>query len=384
VTVARSDYGIYQPVWDAILAHPDLELKLVVGAAHLEERYGLTVRDIERDGYPIAARVPMLEGGDEPINIARASGRGTMGFAEAFANIQPDIILLLGDRYEMHAAAVAAVPFLTPIAHLHGGEETTGAIDNSYRNAITKMSHLHYVSNELHAQRVIQMGEDPANVVISGAPAIDRLLTMEHPSREEIEQRLGHSLPEKFLIGTFHPVTTEYGQATEQARTFLEAVLASGLPTVLTMPNADTGGSAVRAEIAKHAGNPNLMVHENLGARFYPAVMNLATAMIGNSSSGIIEAASLHLPVINIGNRQEGRAQSGNVINVACDKDMILNAIKKATSDEFRQHVCTVQNVYGSGDAGKVIADHIARVELGVRLVKKAFHDYPGIQTGIS
>lgn len=377
VTVARSDYGIYQPVWDAILAHPDLELDLVVAAAHLDDRYGHTIDQIQRDGYPIAAEVPMLEPGDTPLDMARASGRGTMGFAEAYANTPHDALLLLGDRFEMHAAAVAAVPFLTPIAHLHGGEETTGAVDNSYRHSITKLSHLHFVSNQQHADRVIQMGENPAHVFVSGAPAIDRMLGSHHPGRTEIEQHLGHALPDRFLIATFHPVTTEYQQAGEQADAFLSALFEFGMPTLLTLPNADMGGLAVREAVSRHAINKLLMVHENLGARLYPAVMALAEAMVGNSSSGIIEAASLHLPVVNIGTRQEGRMRSGNVIDVATTQEAIVAGLRQATSPDFRRYVQGVQNVYGSGDAGKLIAQTLAEVDLGPRLIRKAFCDQP-------
>ncbi len=375
VSVARSDYGIYTPVFDAIAAHPDLELGVVAAAAHLSPDFGFTVQLIEQAGYPVVERVEMLLAGDSPGSIARSSGIGTTGFATAFDRQAFDIIVLLGDRFEMMAAAVAAVPFLTPLAHIHGGEETTGAIDNQYRHAITKLSHQHFVSTDLHAQRVIQMGENPARVRVVGAPTIDRLLSRKFRSRQEVSEALGRQLPESFLVGTFHPVTTDFASAYDQTQVFLQACRDVGVPLLLTMPNADTGGREVRRAISDVQPGDWLWTYENLGAELYADVMHHAAAMVGNSSSGIIEAASLHLPVVNIGSRQQGRVRSRNVLDVACEPKAITTALRQALSPTFRETCRTIKNVYGDGHAGRAIAKCLAEISLDSSAILKPFHD---------
>ncbi len=376
VTVARSDYGLYTPVFDEIMARPGLELGVVAAAAHLSPRFGMTVDQIVADGYPVVERVEMTPDDDSPASVAAASGVGTARFAETFARQGFDVLLLLGDRYEMHAAGVAAVPLLLPVAHIHGGEETTGAIDNLYRHSLTKLSHLHFASTETHARRIRQMGEESWRVHVSGAPAIDRILLTARESREDLEKALGHQFPEGSVVATFHPVTTEPGEAERQAQAFLAALKAFGRTTVLTMPNADTGGLAVRRVIDACHGEPWLFVHENLGPRLYVSVMAHAGVMAGNSSSGIIEAASFGLPVVNVGDRQQGREQSGNVIDVACDTEAIVAAMQRAVGPDNVSMCRNMKNVYGEGKAAKTIVDVIEDVGLGSTLIKKPFVDY--------
>ncbi len=374
--MARSDYGICTPILEKIQAHPDLELCVVAAAAHLKLKFGRTIRQIVSDGFPVVDQVDMTLPGDAPHDIARASGIGVMGFADVYARRRFDLLLLLGDRFEMHSAAVAAVPFLLPIAHLHGGEESTGAIDNVYRHSLTKLSHLHFVSTEHHAQRVRQMGEEDWRITVSGAPAIDHILSSPRLDRAALAARLGYELPQRFLIATYHPVTTEPGEAHAQTVAFMDALLQIDLPTLITMPNADTGGNEVRQTIQSYQGRiPGLMVAENLGHTLYMGVMAEAAAMVGNSSSGIIEAASFGLPVVNVGNRQEGRDRNVNVLDCPCETSAIVTTLRVALGSDFRATASAGGNIYGDGQASARIVDRLAVVTLGPGLIKKPFVD---------
>lgn len=372
VSVARSDYGLYTPVFDEIMARPGLELGVVAAAAHLSPRFGHTVDQIVADGYPVVEKLDFTPEDDSPAAIAQASGRATELFAQAFDRQKFDLLLLLGDRYEMHAAGVAAVPMLLPLAHIHGGEETTGAIDNVYRHSLTKISHLHFASTASHARRILQMGEEEWRVTVSGAPAIDRIMNSPRMPRAELESVLGHSFPEGSIVATFHPVTTEPGEAEHQTQQFLDALRQFGRPVLLTMPNADPGGLAVRRIVARFAEEPWLHIHENLGQKLYVAVMANAGLMAGNSSSGIIEAASFDLPVVNVGDRQQGRERSGNVIDSPCTTEGVLEALHLAVGDPSLGHH---PNIYGDGKAARRIVEVLSSVELGPRLIKKPFVD---------
>jgi UDP-hydrolysing UDP-N-acetyl-D-glucosamine 2-epimerase len=371
VTVARSDYGLYIPIFDEIIKHPDLDLQVIAAAAHLSPRFGSTIDQIRADGYPIAATIEMTQELDDPHSINLATATGIPQFSNAYQNIKPDILILLGDRYEMHAAGLASVPHLIPIAHIHGGEETTGAIDNVFRHSLTKLSHLHFASNQDHANRIIQMGEEPSRVFVSGAPGLDRILNTNPPTFEELQSHLPKKLTPPYIIATFHPVTTEPLEAKIQSQNFLHALQSQTLPVLLTMPNADTGGLAVRQaikEIEKHF--PHLIAVENLGARLYLTAMKNARFMAGNSSSGIIEAASFGLPVVNVGNRQAGRAQSGNVIDCGTTQLEVADALKKA----FNMNKFTQPNIYGDGQAAQRIVKALASIELSPDYIKKSFH----------
>lgn len=372
VSVARSDYGLYTPIFDEIMARPGLELGVVAAAAHLSPRFGHTVDQIVADGYPVVERLDFTPEDDSPAAIARAGGRATDLFAQAFARQKFDILILLGDRFEMHAAGVAAVPLLLPLAHIHGGEETTGAIDNVYRHSLTKLSHIHFASTETHARRIRQMGEADWRVHVSGAPAIDRIMKSPRMGRQELEAELGHPFPESSVVATFHPVTTEASEAKHQAEEFLGALKEFGRPVLLTMPNADSGGLAVRQVVKRYSNAPWLYIHENLGPRLYVAVMANADLMAGNSSSGIIEAASFGLPVVNVGDRQQGRERSGNVVDVEPRRDLILAALQAVVSDPSLRKAT---NIYGDGMAAKRIVDVIASCDLGPNLLKKPFVD---------
>ena len=376
VTVGRSDYGLFRPVLRRIADDPELSLRLIVAGAHLLPQFGTTVDAIEADGFSVAERVEMALASDSPEAVAKSVGVGVTGFAQSYASDRPDLLLVLGDRYEMLAAVVAALPFNIPVAHIHGGELTEGAIDEAIRHSVTKMSHLHFAATEEYAQRIMQLGEEPWRVVVSGAPGLDNLNAFQPRSRGELEGEFGLDLSTPPLLVTFHPVTLEYARAGEQMSALVEALERSRLPIVMTYPNADTGHHEIAnlaEEFAQRAPQVSLLV--NMGTDAYFSLMGRAAAMVGNSSSGIIEAASFGLPVVNIGNRQGGRIRAANVIDVECESDAILDGIRLATSSDFRAGLAGLVNPYGDGQAAGKIVDVLRKVALDDRLIVKRFHD---------
>jgi UDP-hydrolysing UDP-N-acetyl-D-glucosamine 2-epimerase len=377
VTVARSDYGIYLPLLRQIQANPDLELYLIVAGMHLSSEFGLTVEAIEADGFEIAERVEMLMSSDTPQGIAKSMGMGAIGFAQAYARYCPDILLVLGDRFEMYAAALAALPFKIPVAHIHGGEVTQGAIDDALRHSMTKLSHLHFVSTQEYARRVVQLGEEPWRVKVSGALSLDNLRSIKLLQAHELEARYGlQQLDQSPLLITFHPVTLEYEQTKWQIGELLAALETCTMPVVFTMPNADTGGRIIRRMIEAFVQtHPSAQMVENLGTQGYFSMMTIAAAMVGNSSSGIIEAASFELPVVNIGTRQRGRVRAANVIDVAYEKASILEGLKNTLDTQFRAKLRGMRNPYGSGAASEKIVEVLKQVQLDEKLVMKHFRD---------
>lgn len=377
VTGSRADYGIYLPILRAIAAEPGMRLQLFVTGMHLSPEFGLTVRRIEEDGFPIAERVETLLSSDSPEGVALSMGLGTQGFARAFSRTRPDLLLVLGDRFEMHAAALSALPFKIPVAHIHGGEITRGAIDESLRHSLTKLSHLHFVTTEEYRRRVVQLGEEPWRVTVSGAPSLDNLQAMKRLSAEEFRDRFGVHLEPGTLLVTFHPVTLEYEQVGEQVENLLEALRQSGRPLLFTSANADTHGREINrrigAFVAEHPARAQ--VADNLGTQGYFSAMSQAAAMVGNSSSGIIEAASFQLPVVNIGIRQQGRARAMNVIDTGYGSEAILAGIRRAIDPTFRRSLAGLVNPYGDGRAAPRIVERIASVKCDDRLMQKAFFD---------
>ncbi len=374
VTVGRSDYGIYRPVLDAIHGDPALDLGLYVSGTHLSTAFEMTVRQIEADGYPIAERVEMLLSSDTPQGIALSMGLGTAGFARAFARSAPDILVVLGDRFEMHAAAVAAVPFCIPIAHIHGGEITEGAFDNAWRHSLTKLSHLHFTSTELAARRILAMGEESHRVVVSGAPSLDNLESFEPLEGPSLHRRLGFEPPGPFLLVTYHPVTLEHERTGDQVTELLAALEHVGMPAVFTRPNADTARDTINRAIDDYAAtHPEAIVLDNLGTQAYFSAMAVAQAMVGNSSSGIIEAASFQLPFVNVGTRQAGRERSANTIDVDDNRTAIEAGIQRAVSAEFRQQISRVENIYGDGHAAERIVAKLRSISIDDALLRKSF-----------
>ena len=376
VTVARSDYGIYRPILRRIHADPELCLQLYVGGTHLSPEFGRTVTEIERDGFPIVERIEMLLSSDSPEGIAKSIGLGTVGFAQVFARTRPDLMLVLGDRFEMLAAAVAALPFAIPMAHIHGGEATEGAIDDAIRACLTKLSHLHFVSTDAYRKRVIQLGEAPWRVHVTGAPALDNLTEIASLCPAELASRLGFPMTPPPLLVTFHPVTLEYEDAAGHIGELLAALDRLGHPVVFTYPNADTHGRVIIDAINSYVrSHTNAHVFPNLGIETYFSLMTHAAAMVGNSSSGIIEAASFRLPVVNIGNRQRGRIRGRNVIDAPCFTSDIEQAVRRAMDPAFRLSLDRLSNPYGDGQAAPRIIDALKACVLGPDLIVKKFHE---------
>lgn len=374
VTVARSDYGIYRPLLRELAGRDGVELQLYVGGMHLRERFGSTIDEIENDGFPITARLDFLEDDDSQLAVASALGRGVAVFAEAFSDKRPDLLVVLGDRFEMLAAGLAALPLTIPLAHLHGGETTEGAVDESMRHALTKLSHLHFASTVAYARRIVQLGEEPWRVVTSGAPALDAIRGHTPLDDAALAER-GVRLRGPTLLVTFHPVTLEACDTERQLDAVLAAVDASGLDAVLTYPNADAGHERVAERLESFADDGRFTLVRSLGADAYYTLLGHVVAMVGNSSSGIIEAASFRLPVVDIGNRQRGRIRPANVLHAEPETAAIRDMLAHATSDQFRAGLATLENPYGDGHAAPRIADVLDSVPLDARLLAKPFHD---------
>lgn len=375
VTGSRAEYGLLYWLMKEIQASPMLELQVAATGMHLSPEFGLTYRVIESDGFTIDAKVEMLLSSDTPVGIAKSVGLGIIGFADAFARLKPDIVVLLGDRFETFAAAQAALVARIPVAHLHGGETTEGAIDEAFRHAITKMAHLHFVATEEYRSRVIQLGEAPERVFNFGAAAIDYIERLVPLERKELEETIGFRFGERNLLVTFHPATLEAATAEQQFGELLAAL--DELPdthAIFTMPNADAGGRALRAMIERFvAAHPETaMAAESLGQRRYLSVMRLVDGVVGNSSSGLIEAPSLRAGTINIGDRQRGRAKAASVIDCEPTRASIRAALTRLFSADFRASLQQVVSPYGERPPATRIAQVLAEYPLE-GIVKKAF-----------
>jgi len=372
VSVSRSDWGHLRPVLIELRASPHVHLLLFVGGMHLAAAFGRSVDLIEAEGWPIAERIDMLEPLDSPEAVATSIGRGMAGFARAYARHRPDLLLVLGDRFEMLSAAVAALPFVLPVAHVHGGEVTEGAIDNQIRHAITKCSHLHFVSAEPHARRVAAMGEENWRIHTVGAPGLDRIRTAPMLSRAEVAQRLGVAETDRWLVVTFHPVTLEYRETGRHVEELLAALEKVDASFVVTYPNADTAGRTVIRHLEEFAGrHPRVRLIRNLGDGVYLSLLRHVDAMIGNSSSGLIEAPSFELPVVNVGARQAGRLRAANVVDVEPERDEIVAGIDAVLAPGFRDGLRGMTNPYGDGHAAERIVRILRTVDLGPRLARK-------------
>ena len=376
VTGGRADYSIYLPLLRAVQSDPELNLELYVTGTHLAPGFGSTVRCIEADGFTISARIDSLDASNRPEGISRSIAKGVLGFAELFERQRPDILLVLGDRFEMLAAVVAALPFTIPVAHIAGGELSFGSLDDCIRHAITKMSHLHFATAEPYRQRLIQMGEEPWRVTTTGSPSLDNLKFMKYQSREKLEREFDLVLEPAPLIVTFHPETLEPEETVAHARELLAALGGVERPILITAPNADAGGEDIRCEMERFAhANPRTRLVENMGTQLFFSVLRVAACMVGNSSSGIAEAASFELPVVNLGNRQSGRIMGSHIIQSACERNAIGAAIVRALDPAFRRALKGLKNPYGDGEATPRIVQVLKTTELGRKLVMKRFHD---------
>jgi UDP-hydrolysing UDP-N-acetyl-D-glucosamine 2-epimerase len=374
-TTGRADYGLLRPVLRALQLQPRVKTRLLVTGAHLSRRLGFTVREIEADGFgSIVVRVPLPNTSDDAAGMATWMGAGLLRFADVFDRSRPDVLVVLGDRYETLAVAAAAVPFNIILAHVHGGERTEGAADESIRHALTKLSHLHFVSSARHAARVKQMGEEAWRVTVSGAPGLDEIRAFRPTPARELADELGVRVDRQTLLVTYHPETLQADGGRANLNALLRALDRIGAPVVFTAPNADIGHDAFRAAIESASKRQDRVMVENLGHQKYFSLMSYVGAMVGNSSSGIIEAPSFHLPVVNIGLRQQGREHARNVITVR-HADRIESAIRRAIRPAFRRTLAGLRNPYGHGNASGRIARRLATVPLDGRLLVKQFVD---------
>lgn len=378
ITGTRAEYGLLCPVLRAIENDPALTLRLLVCGAHLSSTFGKTVERIEADGFSIAERIPTLVEGDSQQAATESTANAVAGFGASFTRNRPDLVLVTGDRPEMLAAGVAAMLAGLPLAHLHGGELTFGAVDDAIRHALTKLSHFHFVSTEDYADRVIQMGENPDHVFVTGAPGLDNINEVELMEKKALAAEIGMEIKPDLLLCTFHPVTLEADSTMDQLGELLAAIEESGSWVIFTYPNADPmGRQIIEAIQAFAAGHKKYRVAPDLGTAAYFSLMNCAGAMIGNSSSGIIEAASFELPVINIGSRQAGRVRAMNVIDVAPEKDAIAEGITTALSKGFKESISGLINPYGDGKAAGRIVAVLRDTNIGQDMLMKQFRDLP-------
>jgi len=371
ITGTRAEYGIIHPVLEEIEAHPGLELSLVVMAQHLSPDFGYTVQEIERDGFKIAARVETLLSSDSLGGMVRALGLAIIELAQAIEMIQPAIIMVTGDRGEMLAGAIVGAHMNIPVAHLHGGE-VTGTVDEFIRHAITKFAHIHFAASEQSAERIRGLGEDERRIFITGAVGLDQIRKGEFlpPERVLAELKLDDSKP--ILLVSQHPVTTEIEEADSQMRETMEAIKELGYQTVLIYPNSDAGGRKMRKVVKEYENLPFLHVFRNISRELYLGLMNVADVMVGNSSSGIIEAPSFKLPFVNVGTRQQGRQRGGNTIDVPYEREKIRQAIGYGLSDgQFRNSLARAKNPYDFGMAGKRITAILATIEINKDLLQK-------------
>jgi GDP/UDP-N,N'-diacetylbacillosamine 2-epimerase (hydrolysing) len=362
-----------------IQANPALELQVVATGMHLSPEFGLTFRNIEDDGFRIDAKVEMLLSSDTSVGITKSMGLGTIGFADAFERLKPDIVVLLGDRFEIFAAAQASLVARIPVAHLHGGETTEGAIDEAFRHAITKMAHLHFTATEEYRARVIQLGEHPERVFNVGAAALDNIKRLKLLGRPELEEALGFRLGAKNLLVTFHPVTLEADTAGYQFGELLATLDDfADVHLIFTLPNADTGGRIVRAMIEDYvaARSEKAVAHTSLGQLRYLSAMQFVDAVVGNSSSGLIEAPSFRIGTINIGDRQRGRVKAASVIDCEPTRKSIGEALLRLYTPDFQRSLRQVANPYGDDPVANRIARVLADYPLD-GILKKTFHTQP-------
>ncbi|MCE7871989.1 UDP-N-acetylglucosamine 2-epimerase (hydrolyzing) [bacterium CPR1] len=383
ITVGRSDYGIYLPILRRLRQRSDVCLKLLISGSHLSREFGHTVDQIARDGLDTSERLEGLLLGDSPEAVAKSMGLTTISFAQRYARGDLDLLLALGDRFEMMAAALAAVPFNLPLAHVHGGELTEGAMDDRFRHCLTKLSHLHFVSTQAYRHRVIQLGEEPWRVEVSGAPGLDNLSAFSSLSSEELGAELGLSFRERPLLVTFHPSTLEFELVQAQTTELLKALAEQPLPIVFTLQNPDTGGRVIGRLIESFcAENPGRVLIKSCGTRIYFSLMHWARAMVGNSSSGIIEAPSVGLPVVNIGERQAGRVRGANVIDCGPDAAAIAAALQVALSPEFVQRAASSPNPYFQEGGLDRMVERLATCSLDLSLLRKRFFDISSAGVG--
>lgn len=378
-TGTRAEYGLLRPVLEAMELSDRLELRLIVGGTHLSEAHGRTVSEIEADGRRVDATVPVRLARDDGTSVAEDMAATLAGAARAYAALVLDAVMVLGDRTEVLAAACAAVPLRLPILHLEGGHRTAGAIDDSIRHAVTKLAALHFTATEPYRQRILQMGEAPERVFTVGSTGVDTLMALGRATPADIQALAGLDVSKGFVLATFHPETLGDRPAAEQIATFLAGLGGvANRPILMTQPNADAGSGAVRSALTAFAAERHGQVRlvESLGARGYAAALTACDAVVGNSSSGVIEAPAAGVPSINVGARQDGRLKPGSVIDCALEPGAIRAALSQALTPAFRETARSQPPMFGDGTAGRRIVDILERTDL-TGLARKPFVDRP-------
>ncbi len=371
ITGTRADYGILFPVIKKISASSELEAKLIVTGMHLMKEFGYTVSEIKKDGIRIESEIDISYSEDSGQAMAGSIGRAISLFVSAFARIKPDFIMVLGDRGEMLAAAIAGDYLNIPVVHLHGGE-ISGHVDGLVRHAITKLSHLHFPATAEAAKRLLKLGEEPWRVTVAGAPALDTILNEQLPSTSELIDKYQIDISRPLILLAQHPVSTESAEAGEQIKATLSALLGFDAQTIVIYPNADAGGRMMIEEIKTYEKTGRIKAFKSVPHKDYLGLMKIADILVGNSSSGLIEAPSFKLPVVNIGSRQAGRERGANVIDAANNKKAICQAVRRALCDKkFLSLVKRTKNPYGDGRASDRIAKKLAAIKLDNRLLEK-------------
>ena len=379
VTGTRAEYGLLRWVIHGISKSPSLDLQLIATGMHLCPEFGNTVQEIKSDGFPINRKVEMLLSSDTPVGITKSIGLGTIGFADAFSELQPDLLILLGDRFEIFAAASAALVARIPIAHIHGGEATEGCIDESIRHSITKMSHIHFVAANEYRNRVVQLGEHPSRVFQVGGLGVDSIMKLDLLSQEELSEAIDFCFLKRNLLITFHPVTLEKNTSAAQfdeLLTALDQLYDTGL--IFTMPNADTDSRVLFEKITSFClDRPYAKAYTSLGQLHYLSCVRCVESVVGNSSSGLLEVPSFKKATINIGYRQGGRLKASSVIDCDPKAFSILEAINRSYSPDFLDKLEGTSNPYGNGGASTAIINVVENLTFNDSLFKKSFFDLP-------
>jgi GDP/UDP-N,N'-diacetylbacillosamine 2-epimerase (hydrolysing) len=376
ITGTRAEYGLLRWVMQGIKDDPELTLQVIATGMHLSPEFGLTYREIEKDDFRIDRKVEMLTNSDTSVGIAKSMGLGMIGFADALNELEPDLIVVLGDRFEIFAAVSAALVACIPVAHLHGGETTEGAFDEALRHSITKMSHLHFVATEEYRQRVIQLGEQPDRVFIVGGLGVDSIKHMTLLNRTELEASLDFKLGSKSLLITFHPVTLELETSASQMTELLSALATlRDTQLIFTMPNADVGGRILIKMIEQFVErHPNARAYKSLGQLLYLSCIAQVDGVVGNSSSGLIEAPTFKKGTINIGDRQRGRLKAKSVIDCEPFRSNITAALEKLFSVDFKTDLNQITNPYGEGGASALVIEVLKSHSID-HIAKKVFCD---------
>lgn len=377
-TGTRAEYGIMSRLFRMIADDPELQLQIIATNMHLSPEFGLTYKEIEADGFHIDKKVEMLLSSDTASGTVKSMGLATIGFADALEDLKPDLAVILGDRYEMLCAAQTCLIYNIPIAHIAGGGITEGAYDDAIRHCITKMSHLHFTSTEEHRNRVIQLGEQPNRVFWSGSLGVNNIRNEEIMPLDELEDSIRFQLGNKFLLVTFHPTTMENGSAEDQCEALLNALseINADYQLLFTLPNSDTNGRIITAKVKEYvAKHPKTaFAITSLGKKRYYSALKYATAVIGNSSSGLIEAPIFNIPTLNIGNRQEGRTRCESIIDVPATYKTIKEGLRKAISDEYQEIAAKVNSPYEKAGSVELVFNTIKSYPLD-GITKKKFYD---------